>query len=110
MSSKTSSEEAKTPKLQYQDIPELKDAFADSIGKWSFDGNTLRIEFTVARMDRPDNGTGRPVRRSFPACRLVLTANGAVEPLNRCQLLTLALERRGIVKQNSREEERANAQ
>jgi hypothetical protein len=97
-------EEDKRPKLQYQDIPELKDTFADSIGKWSFDGNTLRIEFTVARMDRPDDGTGRPVGRSFPACRLVLTANGAVELLNRCRQLTLALEKLGLVKQNTQEE------
>ena len=94
-----SSEEARTPKLQYQDIPELKEIFADSIGKWNFDGNTLRMEFTVARIDRPDDGSGRPIGRSFPACRLVLSPNGAIELLNRCRQLALALEKMGLVKQ-----------
>ena len=96
-----SSEETRTPKLQYQDIPELKETFADSVGKWNFDGNTLRIEFTVARMDRPDDGSGRPIGRSFPACRLVLSPNGAVELLNRCRQLALALEKLGLVKQTT---------
>jgi hypothetical protein len=95
------SAETKAPKLQYQDIPELKETFADSIGKWSFDGNTLRVEFTVARIDRADDGSDRPIGRSVPACRLVLTANGAIELLNRCRQLTLALENAGLVKQQS---------
>ena len=96
---KMPSEEAKTLKLQYQDIPELKETFADSISKWAFDGNTLRIEFAVTRMDRPDDGSGRPVGRSVPACRLVLTANGAVDLLKRCQQLTNALQKAGQVNQ-----------
>ncbi len=103
------SEETKTLKLQYQDIPELKETFADSISKWSFDGNTLRVEFAVTRMDRPDDGSGRPVGRSVPACRLVLTANGAVELLNRCRQLTLALEKAGLVTQTPQEAAPAKA-
>jgi hypothetical protein len=96
-----SSETVNPPKLQYQDIPELKETFADSIWKWGFDGNTLRIEFTVARMDRPSDGSGRPIGRSLPVCRLVLTANGAIELLNRCRQLTLALEKAGLVKEQT---------
>ncbi|HEX2653084.1 MAG TPA: hypothetical protein VHN11_05480 [Xanthobacteraceae bacterium] len=87
------------PKLQYQDNPNLSETFADSIGRWIFDGNTLRIDFTVARIERPDDGKGQPIGKSVPACRLVLTANGAVELLNRCRQLTAALEKAGLVKE-----------
>ena len=41
------------PKLRYQDRPDLFETFADSVGPWSFDGNTLRIEFMVTRLDPP---------------------------------------------------------
>src|SRR5215813_8508753 len=80
------------PKLRYQDIPDLKETFADSIGQWIFDGQMLRIEFTVTRLDpggTPEQTTGR----RLPAARMVLTPMCAVELIRQCQQLMAALEK-----------------
>ena len=84
------------PKLRYQDRPDLFETFADSVGPWSFDGNTLRIEFMVTRLDPPKKDEPRSGRQ-HPVCRLALTASGAVELLNHCRQLTAALEKAGAL-------------
>ena len=81
-----------SPKLRYQDIPDLPETFADSIGQWVFDGQMLRIEFTVTRLDPggpPEQRTGR----RFPAARMVLTPVCAVELIRQCQQLLAGLEK-----------------
>ena len=80
------------PKLRYQDIPELPETFADSIGQWIFDGQNLRIEFTVTRLD-PGGAPNHPTGRRLPAARMVLTPICAVELIRQCQQLMAALER-----------------
>src|SRR5258708_3772757 len=77
-------DETQRPKFRYQDMPNLGETFADSIGGWSFDGSTLRLELLVSRLDalKPgDPATGRAV----PVCRLVLTtaAGGELIPARR---------------------------
>jgi hypothetical protein len=88
------------PKMHYQDRADLFETFADAVGPWSFDGNTLRIEFLVTRMDAPKKDEPRSGRQ-FPVCRLALTANGAVELLNHCLQLTAALEKSGLLKKST---------
>ena len=85
------------PKIQYQDVPELAETFADSVGQWNFDGNTLRMEFLVNRMGERKPSEQRNVR-PVPVCRLVLTATGTIELLNQCQRITAALQKAGLVK------------
>jgi hypothetical protein len=80
------------PKLRYQDIPELQETFSDSIGQWIFDGQMLRIEFTVTRLD-PGGSPGQPTGRRLPAARMVLTPVCAVELIRQCQQLMAALEK-----------------
>jgi len=85
------------PKLRYQERDDLFETFADSIGPWSYDGNTLRLEFLVTRVDPPKGDEPR-TGRQYPVCRLALTAKGAIELLNQCQQLTAALEKAGAIK------------
>lgn len=80
------------PKLRYQDIPDLPETFADSIGQWIFDGQNLRIEFTVTRLD-PGGSRDQPTGRRLPAARMVLTPVCAVELIRQCQQLLAALEK-----------------
>jgi hypothetical protein len=80
------------PKLRYQDIPDLPETFADSIGQWIFDGQMLRIEFTVTRLD-PAGAPEQPTGRRLPAARMVLTPVCAVELIRQCQQLMAALEK-----------------
>lgn len=84
-------------KLRYQDVPDLSETFADSVGSWYFDGSTLRVEFLVTRMD-PENSSGTRTGRKLPVCRLVLTATGATELLYQTGRIAAALEKAGLIK------------
>jgi hypothetical protein len=91
-------DEPQRPQFRYQDMPALNETFADSIGGWSFDGSTLRMEFLVSRLDalKPsDPATGRAV----PVCRLVLTAAAAVELIRTTGQITSALVQAGVLRQ-----------
>jgi hypothetical protein len=70
------------PTFQYIDRPDVLETFADSIEGTFFDGQTLRIEFCVNRLD-PLKPNTPPTGRRYPACRLVLTPAAAVELMNR---------------------------
>jgi len=85
--------------LRYIDQPELAETFADSIGNLSFDGQSLRIEFTVTRMDEMKQGQAMTGRR-YPACRLVLPPGAAVDLINRMQQIANALTQAGVLRQN----------
>ena len=90
-------DEPQRPKFRYQDMPDLRETFADTIGSWTFDGSTLRMEFLVSRLDSAKPGES-PSGRSVPTCRLVLTAGAAVELIRTCGQLTTALTQAGILK------------
>jgi hypothetical protein len=88
------------PEFRYEDRPELIETFSDSIHSWSFDGQTLRIEFTVSRVDEaPKSGPRRG--RKIPTCRLVLSVAGAVELINLSRQLTAALQKAGAVREQT---------
>jgi len=88
------------PEFRYEDRPELIETFADSIHSWSFDGQTLRIEFTVSRVDEAPK-TGPRRGRRIPTCRLVVSVAGAVELLNLSRQLTAALQKAGVVREQT---------
>jgi hypothetical protein len=85
------------PQLRYVDRAECAETFADSINAISFDGQTMRIEFGVTRMDdvKPNE---RMTGRRYPACRLVLTPAAAVDLINKMQQTAAALQQAGVVK------------
>jgi len=85
--------------LRFVDRPELEETFADSIGHLSFDGQSLRIEFAITRMDDVKQGAPMTGRR-YPACRLVLPPGAAVELINRMQQVAAALTQAGVLRQN----------
>jgi hypothetical protein len=90
------------PKFRYQDLPELPETFADLVGRWYFDGTTLRIEFLVNRLDHESSSQARTGRR-LPVCRLVLAPTGALELIYQAQRMAAALEKAGLVKRAERE-------
>jgi len=91
-------DEQQRPKFRYQDMPELRETFADGIGGWTFDGSTLRVEFLVSRLDQVKQGE-TPSGRSVPACRLVLTTAAAVELIRTASQVTAALTQAGVLRQ-----------
>ena len=86
--------------LRYIDRPECAETFADSISHLSFDGQSLRIEFAVTRMDDAKPNTPLTGRR-YPAARLVLPPGAAVELINRMQQIAAALTQAGVLRQNA---------
>jgi hypothetical protein len=83
--------------LRYVDRPDCDETFADSINTLSFDGQSLRIEFGVTRLDERKPNAPSTGRR-YPACRLVLTPIAAVDLINKMQQIGAALTQAGVVK------------
>jgi hypothetical protein len=86
----------KAPVLRYVDRPEVSETFADSIESSFFDGNTLRIEFTVTRFDEP-KPPAAPTGRKYPAARLVLSQAGTLDLINKIFNLRAVLIQHGIL-------------
>lgn len=86
--------------FRYIDRPELPETFADSITGLFFDGQCLRIEFSVSRVDEIKPNTPITGRR-YPASRVVLPPSAAVELINKMQQIGAALANAGVVRQQS---------
>jgi hypothetical protein len=85
--------------VRYIDRPEVAETFADSITNVTFDGQTLRLEFAVTRLD--DVKPNAPLTgRRYPASRLVLSPSAALDLINRVQQITAAMTQAGTLKAN----------
>jgi len=83
--------------IRYVDRPDCAEAFADTITNVYFDGQSLRIEFGVTRLD--DVKPNMPITgRRYPAQRMVLTPMAAVDLINRMQQVAAALTQAGMLK------------
>jgi len=93
------------PLVAHHNIPET---FADGISLTFFDGNTLRLELTAARIDelKPQS---QPTGGRHLVCRLVLTAPCAVDLINHMRRITAQLEQAGLVKTEKAKAESAKA-
>src|ERR1700681_3797362 len=100
-SAATGQRERQSTTIRYVDRADMAETFADSINGLVFDGQTLRIEFGVTRLDDVTAHAPRTSRR-YPACRLVLPPATAVELINRMQQIGAALTQAGVVKATPR--------
>lgn len=85
---------------RYVDLPELSETFADHLGMTTFDGQQLRIEFQVTRLDLP-KPPNPPTGRRYPCCRLILAAPAVVALYNQLQQIVAILEQQGAVKRGT---------
>ena len=83
--------------IRYVDQRELHETFADSINNVFFDGQTMRIEFGITRMDEMKQGQQLSGRR-YPACRLVLPLGAALDLINKMQQTANAMQQAGLLK------------
>jgi hypothetical protein len=86
-----------TATIRLVDRPDLAEMFADSVNSLLFDGQMLRIEFGVTRLDEVKPNAPLSGRR-YPACRMVLPPAAAVDLINRMQQIAHALTQAGVVK------------
>jgi hypothetical protein len=84
--------------FQYVDRPEVSETFADFVQRIQFDGQTLRIEFCVSRLDDGKPSATAAVGKRYPACRLVLSTAAAVDLMNKMQQITAELIKAGVLK------------
>jgi hypothetical protein len=87
------------PNLRYVDRPEVNETFDDTVGKVFFDGSVAQIDFLVSRWDEakpPAPATGK----ALTACRLVLSAKGLIELIDRVDQLRGALEADGMLRRS----------
>ena len=82
--------------FQYIDRPDLQEVFADFVSRVQFDGQTMRFEFSVSRVD--DHPGGSSTGKRYPACRLVLSPSAAIDLMNKMQQITASLIKAGILK------------
>jgi hypothetical protein len=82
--------ERQTVTIRYVDRADLAETFVDSVSSLVFDGQTLRIEFAVTRLDELKPNAPITGRR-YPACRLVLPPAAARDLVNRMQQVGAAL-------------------
>jgi hypothetical protein len=87
---------SRQPRLRYQDRHDLEETFADSIRSCVFDGQLMRIEFTVSRFDDP-GALGVLEGRQVPTCRLVLNRTAMADLFNRLGQLSNVLKQAGVV-------------
>ena len=92
----TAPEQQQQLKIQHVDLPDLPETFADAIDHIHFDGQTLRVNFGVTRVDATQQ-TPMTARR-YPACRLVLSSGAAMELMNQMQRLKEGLIQAGVLK------------
>ena len=93
--------ERQAASIRYVDRPDVAETFADAISGLIFDGQTLRIEFAVTRVDEVKPGASISGRR-YPTCRVVLPPAAAVDLINRMQQIAAALTQAGVVKATPR--------
>jgi hypothetical protein len=85
--------------LKYVDRPEVSETFADVIHSVQLDGQVLRIELCVTRLDHPVKPKEPATARCYPVSRLVLSAPAAIDLINRMQQIGAALVQAGVLKQ-----------
>jgi hypothetical protein len=93
----TSPGEGQAAVIRYLDRTDMMETFADSVTGLMFDGQTLRIEFGVTRIDQIKADAPITGRR-YPACRLALPQAAAVDLINRMQQIATALTQAGVIK------------
>jgi hypothetical protein len=96
----TSPAQRQAATIRLVDRPDLAETFVDSVSGLVFDGQTLRIDFAVTRLDEIKPNTPVTGRR-YPACRLVLPPAAAADLINRMQQIGEALTQAGLATRNT---------
>ncbi len=96
------SAEQQAATFRYVDRPDCVETFADCITGLTFDGQTLRLEFGISRLDEMKQNMPISGRR-YPVCRLVLPPAAAIDLINRMQQIAVALTQAGLIARPSKD-------
>ena len=80
----------------YLDRPEVQETYVDQVRLTHFDGHSVRLEFTVNRPQLA--GPNRAEVRTYPAARLVLAPQVAINLKEQLEQLLTLLEQQGVLR------------
>ena len=83
------------PKIEYVDVPEISETYADAVRGMMFDGQNVRLELCVTRLEEPKKGNGQISGKRKTAARVVLPVSAALELSNQLGRVLTTLAKRG---------------
>jgi hypothetical protein len=86
------------PKLTHLERLDVPETFADSLGRFTFDGLNVKLEFVVHRFDDVIPGQ-QPTGRAVSACRVVMPLPGILQLHSQLTALVNTLQAQGTLKQ-----------
>jgi hypothetical protein len=87
--------QAAKPKIEYVDVPSITETYADNVRGMMFDGQSVRLELCVTRMDEPGKAPTELTGKRQTACRVVLPLNTALELSTKLGRMMSTLAKRG---------------
>jgi hypothetical protein len=87
--------QAASTKIQDIDVPSIPETFADTVRGMMFDGQSVRMEFCVTRMDEPAKGSAELTGKRQTACRVVLPMSAALDLSHKLGRMFATLAKRG---------------
>ena len=82
-------------KIEYVDVPAINETYADTVQGMMFDGQSVRLELCVTRMDEPKKGSAEITGRRQTACRVVLPLSAALDLSSKLGRMMTTLAKRG---------------
>jgi len=83
------------PKIEYVDVPGISETYADTVRGMMFDGQSVRLELCVTRMNEPAKGSRELTGRRQTAARVVLPLSAALELSTKLGRMMTTLAKRG---------------
>lgn len=90
------SQASDAPKIEYVDVPSITETYADAVRGMMFDGQNVRLELCVTRLDEPKQGNGSICGKRQTACRVVLPVSAALDLSRQLGQVLSTLAKRGI--------------
>ncbi len=84
--------------LAYVDRPEILETYVDSLWRVYFDGQTIRMDFVINRMDDPQPQIP-PSDKALTASRIVIPVIGMADMLSKLQNVVAQLQAQGTLRQ-----------
>jgi hypothetical protein len=84
-----------TPKIEYVDVPGISETYADTVRGMMFDGQSVRLELCVTRMDEPNKANSELTGKRQTACRVVLPLSAALDLSTKLGRMMNTLAKRG---------------
>jgi len=91
------------PKIEYVDVPGISETYADTVRGMMFDGQSVRLELCVTRMNEPKKGSELTGKRQT-ACRVVLPLSAALELSTQLGRMMTTLAKRGAERKEAAKE------